>query len=197
MVNYLSTMVCFVLFVLLVLSARRNRRLNVQNTKLHGLATFDSLTGAMSRGAVLDLGRQELLRGQRHHRPISILMMDLDNFKNINDLQGHGGGDQVLIEFVNLATSALRDHDTLGRVGGEEFILILPETGLSEAIIVAERIRYLTERAGHCTVSIGATITMPFDSLEAMIARADRALYASKKAGRNRVTVAEEHLTIF
>lgn len=155
------------------------------------VATHDQLTGALSRGAVIEACEQELERCQRHGRVLSLMMMDLDNFKTINDTHGHLVGDRVLIDFVKQVLGQLRRPDKLGRFGGEEFVLLLPETPMDEASRVAERIREnIQKNRGElsCTVSIGVvTAVTGKESMDDLVARADGALYRAKKAGRNRV----------
>ena len=160
------------------------------------LATHDSLTGAHSRRAVLAACADELARWSRYGKPFSLLILDIDHFKRVNDAHGHLAGDQVLTRFVRLAESHLRSADRLGRYGGEEFMVLLPETDSAAAQAVAERMRAALdatpEAAGlpHCTVSIGVTTAQPGDeSVDALIARADAALYEAKAQGRNQVRV--------
>ena len=120
-------------------------------------------------------------------------MMDLDHFKVINDTHGHQAGDRVLVEFAAKVQSRLRNKEMLGRFGGEEFVVLLPNTPLDAALQVAERIRAGCVPQGKevgCTVSIGVTLGLPQgDSLDKMLARADAALYEAKNTGRNRVVV--------
>jgi diguanylate cyclase (GGDEF)-like protein len=152
------------------------------------LASHDSLTGALTRRALIDACEQELERGRRKQHPMSLLMLDLDHFKAINDTHGHLVGDRVLVEFVARVTALLRRPDHFGRFGGEEFVALLPETSPAEAMIVAERIRFEVAAAPQpaCTVSIGAASSDADDtSLDTLLARADAALYEAKAAGRN------------
>lgn len=156
------------------------------------LATYDSLTGVLNRRAVIEAGELELARCRRNQASMALLMIDLDNFKGINDNYGHPVGDRVLIDFVARIKPLLRQPDRLGRFGGEEFLALLPETSLAEAGLVAERLRAMIEsRAGDlpgCTASIGISVNQPGDDgLDDIITRADDALYQAKRAGRNRV----------
>jgi diguanylate cyclase (GGDEF)-like protein len=159
------------------------------------LATKDSLTGALMRGTWQTLSQAEVDRSRRHARPLSLVAMDLDHFKQINDSLVHAAGDQALIDFVQRAGAHLRSQDLLGRLGGEEFVLLLPETGLEDASTVAERIRLATERSTSTprfTVSIGvATLQTEETSISALLSRADAAMYRAKKQGRNRVELAQ------
>jgi diguanylate cyclase (GGDEF)-like protein len=122
---------------------------------------------------------------------MALLLIDLDHFKQVNDTYGHQGGDQALISFVNEVNAVLRQPDLLGRLGGEEFLVLLPETTREEAIAVAERIRETCarERPGpHCTTSIGVTTNLSdSDTMDTLLARADAAMYRAKHNGRNRV----------
>lgn len=158
------------------------------------LASHDSLTGCLNRRAMLEIGKQEHARWERHENPYSVLILDLDHFKSINDSHGHLMGDQVLKRFVETVGNTLRDFDTLGRFGGEEFFVILSGTTLDAALTIAERIRANVEnQAGNSelpavTVSIGvASVTKSAPGFDAMLSTADRALYKAKHAGRNRV----------
>jgi diguanylate cyclase (GGDEF)-like protein len=162
--------------------------------ELEQLATHDPLTNALTRRALIDACEQELERCRRHDREMSLLLLDLDHFKLINDTHGHLAGDRVLRDLVTRISALLRSPDQLGRFGGEEFVVLLPETGLDEALVVAERIRKeaaLAKDLPTCTVSIGVATHRPDDALvDALLARADAALYKAKALGRNRVATA-------
>jgi len=153
------------------------------------LAVHDSLTGALTRRALIETCEQELERSRRKRHDMSLLMLDLDHFKAINDTHGHLAGDRVLVDFVARVTALLRRPDRFGRFGGEEFVALLPETSPEEAAIVADRIRAEVATASEqpsCTVSIGvATIRRGSDTLDLLLARADAALYQAKATGRN------------
>jgi diguanylate cyclase (GGDEF)-like protein/PAS domain S-box-containing protein len=161
------------------------------------LATRDPLTGCLNRRHFLTLAGQELERSLRYKRPISLLMLDIDHFKDFNDRYGHPIGDQILCALVNLCQERLRSVDVVGRYGGEEFLILVPETGAEGALKVAERLRAEIEMtkvetpAGYLslTVSIGvATIESEFEqaqTVDALIKRADLAVYSAKAAGRN------------
>ena len=158
------------------------------------LASHDSLTGALTRRAFLEICSQELERGRRKDRVTSLLIMDLDHFKNVNDTYGHLAGDRVLVDFVGKASGLLRRPDQFGRFGGEEFVALLPETNQDEAMLVAERIRAEVAMAGAqpgCTVSIGVASSVPGEAtIDTILSRADEALYGAKAAGRNCVRAA-------
>ena len=155
------------------------------------LASHDSLTNALTRRHMNEVCATELVRSQRNGRSMALLVMDLDHFKVINDTQGHQRGDQVLVDFVAMVNGLLRRPDQLGRFGGEEFVALLPETSLQEAMGVAERIRAACMAPGpqpRCTVSIGVSTNLDAgDSVDTVIARADAAMYRAKTKGRNRV----------
>ena len=160
-------------------------------TELEHLATHDSLTNALTRRHIDEACRVELERCHRHGRSMALLMMDLDHFKLVNDTHGHQAGDLVLVNFVTKVNALLRQPDQLGRFGGEEFMLLLPETSLDEAILVAERIRAtcaVGAQGPACTVSIGITTNrQDIDTVDTLLARADAAMYRAKAHGRNRV----------
>lgn len=163
--------------------------------ELEHLATRDSLTGAMARRVLIEACEQELARCRRHGRSMALLMMDIDHFKAINDTHGHQIGDRVLVDCVTRISSLLRRPDQLARFGGEEFVLLLPETAQEEAIAVAERIlaRVAEPKEGlpPITVSIGVSTNRPDeDRIDTLLARADRALYKAKEEGRNRIAAA-------
>ena len=167
----------------------------VLEVELRILATTDPLTGVYNRRRFLELGEYERLREVRNRRGLSLLALDIDHFKRVNDTHGHGVGDETLVRFVQACSTSLRAMDTLGRTGGEEFAVLLPETTLDAACEVAERMR---ATVGDCamngaqgsfqvTVSIGAAQLQDGESFEAIMARADVMLYAAKHAGRDRV----------
>jgi diguanylate cyclase (GGDEF)-like protein len=163
---------------------------NRLHSRLEYLASHDALSGAYSRGAFFELLAKELQHVRRHHQPLSLLMIDLDDFKSINDLYGHPIGDAVLVDFVARARLVLRLPDFLGRYGGEEFVVLLPNTGLPEALLVAQRICTSVATASNppYTVSIGATTTTKgFEEVHAFLTMADQALYQAKKNGKNQV----------
>ncbi|WP_394787524.1 GGDEF domain-containing protein [Rhodoferax sp.] len=158
------------------------------------LATHDTLTACLTRRALIDACEQELERNRRHGHSMALMMMDLDYFKSINDGHGHLVGDQVLVDFVDRVRQQLRLPDRLGRFGGEEFVLLLPETTRDNALLVAERIRASRSQVAGlpvCSVSIGiATPQRDSDTLDKLLARADQALYRAKHLGRDRVEAA-------
>jgi diguanylate cyclase (GGDEF)-like protein len=160
------------------------------------LAITDELTGMNNRRHFFDLAQAEFARTERFARPLSLMMLDLDHFKRINDTFGHPIGDVVLQSVARLCLNNVRQIDIMGRYGGEEFILLLPETDSPSAVQAAERLRTLVERKDietpkgslSVTISIGvATLTEGIKSLEKLIDQADEALLQAKGEGRNRV----------
>ena len=163
-------------------------------TELEYLASHDPLTNALTRRHLDEACQRELERCRRHGRRMALLLMDLDHFKEVNDTYGHQAGDRVLINFVVKVNALLRQPDQLARFGGEEFVLLLPETSPEEAVAVAERIRAISTVSNmepSCTVSIGVTSNQKdTDTVDTMLARADAALYRAKANGRNRTETA-------
>lgn len=162
-------------------------------------AATDELTGVLNRRGVLQAAQQMIATRAREGEVVSALMFDLDHFKKINDRFGHAIGDKALHLFATTARTTLRAYDILGRLGGEEFVALLPGT-LAEAKIAAERVRRAFETAGvtveghdlNATVSIGAACGEPGTDIVALLAAADAALYRAKASGRNRVELAQE-----
>lgn len=188
---YSFTVLLFSVGVLLMASERLRAEFEHQ-------ANHDSLTGAMARRAVLADSAQAFERWQRYGRGFALLMVDVDSFKQINDRHGHAVGDQVLMRVVQDLGHTLRAADRLGRYGGEEFLVLLPEAVLEQAHTVAERMRKAVARqqgsatVPGCTISIGLACVREGDSsLSAVLSRADAALYDAKHLGRNRVEVGQ------
>jgi diguanylate cyclase (GGDEF)-like protein len=163
---------------------------------MYDMATRDSLTGLSNRRHFMDMGNRELLLARRSGRPLSVVMLDLDHFKSVNDTYGHAVGDLVLKRFAAIAPVTLRNSDVIGRIGGEEFALMLREMPPRDAAAVAEKLRAAvaadrSEGLPAFTVSIGVSGVDASDaSLDDVLRRADKALYAAKADGRNRVAVA-------
>jgi diguanylate cyclase (GGDEF)-like protein len=178
-------------------------KINEAQQQLVKLATVDDLTKLYNRRYFFERFNQEVERAKRYDRPLSCIIMDLDYFKQVNDTYGHLAGDQVLIDIAQILRNNCRRSDLAGRYGGEELIILLPETEAAGALIIAERIR---ERIGqHRTVDgkgavIGVTVSMGVASLsrteleeldanERIVQYADDALLQAKKDGRNRIEV--------
>lgn len=186
------------LVAILVVTGFLFARLRERERELELLSTVDALTQVFNRRSFLQTLEVELMRALRHQRKLSLMMVDIDFFKNINDGFGHLAGDQVLIAVVGLLKDLLRRSDIVGRFGGDEFIVLLPETDLQGAQAIAERCRReiasvtilcTAERVPHVTVSIGvaAGLAVEAETVDDLIERADRALYAAKRNGRNRI----------
>lgn len=162
-------------------------------------STRDPLTGLHNRAAILEEFRNRFDLSRRHQRPLTVMICDLDHFKRINDTLGHGAGDLVLTVFGERVKANLRTSDLAGRIGGEEFLMVLSETELEGGLLLAERLRQamaleavpLPSGPLEVTCSIGVTERQPKDfEASAMIGRADAALYRAKHAGRNQVASA-------
>lgn len=164
------------------------------------MAAVDPLTGIFNRRLFTDLGTRAFTMAARYQRPISVLTLDIDRFKTVNDTYGHPVGDEVIKMVAGIFSQTMRETDIHGRIGGEEFAAVLPETAAGRALDVAQRLRVAVEggrvmldggRALKVTISIGVTTTTDAtkSDLTAALARADKALYAAKEGGRNRVEV--------
>ena len=177
-----------------------NLDLVASNRVLSEISARDSLTGLYNRWYVMEKIDSEMNRALRHGAPMSVLMIDLDHFKQINDSYGHPAGDEVLKSVGQVLRESCRVYDVAGRYGGEEFCIVLPETRVNNTHVVAERIRHRLESTSLAvggssvvvTASIGVAGTDSLSndavlSASALVERADRALYAAKHHGRNRV----------
>lgn len=166
---------------------------------LYDLAMTDPLTGILNRRAFFRFTEREVHRASRYKLELATLMLDIDHFKKVNDVYGHASGDLVLTTLINTISSNLRKEDLIGRLGGEEFAIVLPETGPERALIVANKLRKVIKKLNfecdkatfNITVSIG--ISEPIDSdrdIAPALERSDKALYQAKRGGRDRVEVA-------
>lgn len=176
-------------------------RLQLQqaNAQLLEFATRDYLTNCFNRRHFYAVAEQEMERAQRHGSPLSVIVMDLDHFKSVNDRHGHACGDSVLKQIVRVVQNGLRTSDVLARVGGEEFSLLLPETDLEEARVLAERLRSVIAATPFrhdrlelvVSASFGVAERHPDDPhIDNLLQRADKALYEAKRGGRNQVRLA-------
>lgn len=162
---------------------------------IYNMTIVDGLTGVNNKRYLLETLEREIPRARRHNRPLSMIIFDIDHFKQVNDTYGHLAGDYVLKEMAQLIKSRIRPDDTLGRYGGEEFVVVLPETDKPGAVHIAEEIRKLV--ASHAftferermsvSISIGVALLRDSDAVDDLIAAADERLYAAKNGGRNRV----------
>ncbi|MDD3287821.1 MAG: sensor domain-containing diguanylate cyclase [Alphaproteobacteria bacterium] len=162
-------------------------------------ASTDALTGISNRRYFLTQAEADLRRARRYSRDMALMMCDVDFFKHVNDQYGHAVGDTVLQEIVRASLESLRDSDIMGRLGGEEFAILLPETDLAAALEVADRLRQhvadhpikVEGKTLHCSLSIGVARLAPQDKdIDALLQRADDAMYVAKNNGRNRIIVA-------
>ncbi|MBL6996029.1 diguanylate cyclase, partial [Desulfobacula sp.] len=175
------------------------QELKLLNLKLEHEATHDPLTGALNRRAILDILSKELNRAKRRNTKLSIGLCDIDHFKLVNDKYGHQVGDDVLCSFIKAIQNTLRPYDLLGRYGGEEFLLVMPDSTMSAEEGLYERLRakiadnkMMTRSGGvSITVSIGITSNTGNETIETMIAKADAALYRAKENGRNQLAFAD------
>jgi diguanylate cyclase (GGDEF)-like protein len=175
-----------------------NERILQLNTKLEQLAMTDELTGLFNRRSFFNRGVEEIRRSQRYHSPLSLLMLDIDGFKAVNDTFGHDVGDHMLRCVADTLLHNIREIDVLARLGGEEFGILLPNTEAADAVKLAERLRLAIEKTScavqdqktSVTVSIGvATRKKEIQSIDGLLKRADTAMYQAKNQGRNRVIV--------
>jgi diguanylate cyclase (GGDEF)-like protein len=164
-------------------------------SELERLALTDALTGLDNRRSFDIAARHQVRVAIRHRRPLSLLMLDIDYFKKVNDTYGHAVGDLVLVKVAQVFRQHIRSMDLPARLGGEEFCLLLPETGVNDARLIAERLRLaiaaeefqVNGQPFVVTVSIGiAACSGEGDSLESLLERSDQALYGAKQTGRNR-----------
>lgn len=158
-------------------------------------AATDALTGIANRAGIDESLARELHWAVTHHLPLSVIMFDIDHFKIINDTHGHQAGDAVLAALTGLVAANVRNHDIVGRYGGEEFLIIAPETELAEGLGLAERLRtavegHLFPAAGRVTCSFGVAALQAGETAGTLLSRVDDALYGAKNAGRNRVVSA-------
>jgi diguanylate cyclase (GGDEF)-like protein len=176
---------------------QRLERLVAERTaELERLATTDALTGALNRRRLFEVAAAELARAARYEHAICLAMLDLDHFKSINDRFGHAVGDEALHAVAEVVRAQLRTVDVLGRYGGEELMVALPETAREPAAIALERIRaavaaiQLSAEEARLSISAGLVEVQRGESLDDALKRADAALYEAKRAGRNRLVVA-------
>jgi diguanylate cyclase (GGDEF)-like protein len=200
--SFLAAMACMVLASARFSGLRnklsdRNRQLRDSLLQIEELASRDHLTGALNRRKFMELLEGELQRTDRTGQPFCLVILDLDHFKRINDDHGHPMGDAVLAAMCETMSQALRTIDRVGRLGGEEFAILLPATMLPDGLQVTERLRAVI--IGHdweslapglsVRFSAGISVSLPGDTLQAIIKRADDALYHAKRMGRDQVSV--------
>ena len=189
------------------LLARVRVQLKVKSLQdqLRRLSMTDALTGMFNRRHVMEMMATEFSRSLRYEEPFSLIMIDIDHFKSVNDKLGHQAGDEVLRHVSSLFTKGLRNGDMIGRYGGEEFALVLPHTGIEGAMAAGERYRRIIAEAGPVsgaepvTISLGVSSNqLPgVTSVDRLLQTADQALYAAKRQGRNRVVCFDTELETF
>lgn len=180
---------------------QKNKELMEKASRLEQAVKTDELTGLYNKKYILEILGTEIQRSARYRKPLSVIMLDIDNFKNINDTYGHLAGDNVLKQVAEIIRSSIREIDFAGRYGGEEFIIVAPETSLSGALRLAERIRYnlensclhLDNKSIFTTISAGVSCKTPSKAcdiskeIKSLLDEADAALYQAKRNGKNRV----------
>ncbi|BAF69750.1 GGDEF domain-containing protein [Nitratiruptor sp. SB155-2] len=167
----------------------------ISRIKFEEMATVDKLTGLFNRHKFQEIAEIEIKRSHRHKRPLSVILFDIDHFKKINDTYGHDIGDVVLRELAKIIKQNIRKYDYAIRWGGEEFLILTPETDEKQAFAMAEKLRKAVEshtfpEVGKVTISLGVASVDPNESIDQAIKKADNALYGSKLGGRNKTTVA-------
>ena len=160
--------------------------------ELQKLSIIDSLTGIFNRYKIDTTLKQQIAYSKRHQTPLSIIFFDIDHFKKINDTYGHKAGDEILKEITNLIKTHLREYDIFGRWGGEEFIIILPNTSLDQAVKVTKKLKSIIENKkfnyiDKLTCSFGVTELKPEDNSDSILTRVDSFMYEAKKRGRNNI----------
>jgi len=197
----LATILILLKFVILrenKIKKQANEELANLNEQLYELATQDDMTKLFNRRHFLELAQREIIQLQRAKSMGVVLMIDIDHFKNINDNYGHAAGDQAIINVANILKDNLREYDIVGRVGGEEFAMFLPNSETDIALQISERIRVkvadlstlFQQSSIKLTISIGLTARKEHEgSIDSMLQRADKALYQAKSSGRNKVTL--------
>lgn len=167
--------------------------------KLRNLADHDGLTGIFNQRSFMEAATAQIALAHRNKQPLSLIAMDLDHFKQVNDTYGHQAGDRALQICAQKMKESSREHDLPARVGGEEFAILLPGTPLEDALLAAQRLRSTIENAAinledgthfHLTASLGVATLEADETLESLMKRADQALYSAKQNGRNRVEAA-------
>jgi diguanylate cyclase (GGDEF)-like protein len=191
--RYFNISVVFAMFA--YLSSYYYRTITDAQKRLSKLAMTDPLTGLYNRRHILDVSEYEAVQRQRYSRSLSFIIADIDFFKRINDTHGHEAGDAVLVAVSDAIRNSVREQDSVSRWGGEEFLIVLPDTDLDGATLVANRVREnvaaraisIGTQTIYTSLTLGVTSCETTESIHAAIARADGALYKGKHAGRNRV----------
>jgi diguanylate cyclase (GGDEF)-like protein len=199
MIILLSLITMFMLFgIVYFMVWKLTVKLKESQLKLKQISITDELTGIRNRRYIMDRLGEEFQRARRDKNPMGLVMVDLDHFKQVNDTHGHQFGDLVLVTVATRMLASIRGYDLLGRIGGEEFLIVSPDTDLEETLEVAQRMREIIKgepvsdktRSVTITISVGVTMLLEEDSgIDSLFSRADTALYMAKKEGRDRVAV--------
>jgi len=180
----------------LEIEQKQHELLNI-NATLVELAVTDKLTGLKNRRFFQDKLDEQLVLFNQTGKPFSLLILDIDYFKKVNDTFGHQVGDEVLTQLAQILSAHARQDDVVARYGGEEFVIILPETGVQNSIMIAEQLRQAVEQAhwstGRITISIGIATVSETQNNVTILKKADEALYRSKETGRNKVSHSDRH----
>jgi diguanylate cyclase (GGDEF)-like protein len=188
--------ILLLLLIVYALAWKLVSKLSESRRQLMHMSVTDELTGLRNRRYIMERLGQEFQRARREAQPMGLIMLDLDFFKELNDTFGHRFGDMVLTRAASRIRVAIREYDLLGRIGGEEFLIVAPDSSREETILIAERIRDIVRekpfvhenREAHVTISAGITMLTPDDpDIDTIFSRADNALYLAKKQGRDRV----------
>ncbi|HWP97645.1 MAG TPA: GGDEF domain-containing protein [Syntrophomonadaceae bacterium] len=188
----LSALAIALLFIVLADSYRsEHERVKQYSQHLEEIATTDGQTGLLNHRFAFTRLEEEIAKARRYERKLSIIMLDIDHFKILNDTQGHQYGDYVLTQIADILKNSIRTTDSIGRYGGEEFLIICPETGLAEVYLLGNRLRTLVERESFrremkVTIS-GGVAELHNDTAVQLVEKADRCLYTAKHMGRNRI----------
>lgn len=172
---------------------QRSQELKEATDQLEELERTDALTDIHNRYSIMKILDTEVDRAKRYSNPLTVFMYDVDNFKRVNDMHGHGVGDDTLYNLTKVVKDSLRDIDIVGRYGGAEFLVIMPSTLLSDAIDVTQRVcetvsNHKFNQIAQLTISIGLVELRRDETMDMLFTRADRLLYKSKDSGRNRVS---------
>jgi len=190
--------IALLLVIVYAMSWKLVSKLHESRRQLKHMSVTDELTGLRNRRYIMERLGQEFQRARREQKPLGLIMLDLDFFKHLNDTHGHRFGDLVLKEVASRIKAGIREYDLLGRIGGEEFLVVAPDSATEETVRIAERIRYLVKEEPigdegtvvNVTISAGVTMLNPGDpNIDVLFSRADNALYLAKEKGRDRVAV--------
>ncbi len=190
--KYFAVKLTYFMFLLEQTVESRTSELQKKISEVEYLSLTDPLTGISNRRKIESVLKSEIDRTARTGNSLSVIMIDIDHFKQFNDTYGHGTGDRILKEFAEVVSSSLRIIDNAGRIGGEEFLVVCPETNITGAFLVAEKLRIAVESmkidsVQQITASFGCASLIPGENFDNLISRSDKALYRAKENGRNRV----------